>query len=215
MVLFVHGGAWVRGDRSQYPAIAGRLAKAGLTVVVPSYRLAPKHPHPAQIEDAAAAAAWTVRHAAEYGGDPSRIFLAGHSAGGHLVSLLATNARWLAPHGLEPASFRGVLSFSGVYDVSLAPNLFGPGEESIQSASPIRHTSGALPPFLLTYCEFDYASLPEQARRFHAALSAAGQKPRLVFVPGENHISEIISVLKDADPTWLAALGFLRDLGGF
>jgi acetyl esterase/lipase len=215
VVVFVHGGAWVRGDRSQYPAIGGRLAAAGLVVVVPSYRLAPKHPHPAQIEDAAAAVAWTVKNIARHGGDPKRIFLAGHSAGGHLVSLLATNPQWLAKHELKPADFRGVLALSGVYDVALVANLFGPSPESIQAASPLRHTSGALPPFLVTYCEFDYAFLPQQARLFDAALRRSGQRSRLVFVPGENHISEIISVLKDTDATWRAATEFLRDLGGF
>ena len=74
--------------RSKYPAFASRFAKEGIVVVVPSYRLAPKHQHPAQIEDTAAAFAWTVAHAAEFGGDPKRITIMGHSAGGHLVSLL-------------------------------------------------------------------------------------------------------------------------------
>lgn len=215
VVVFLHGGAWVRGDRSQYPAIGGRFAGSGLVMVVPSYRLAPAHRHPAQIEDAAAAVAWTVKNIAQFGGDPRRIFLAGHSAGGHLASLLATNPQWLGKHGLSPASLRGVMTFSGVYDVSLAGGIFGPSAESIQGASPIRHVNGKMPPFLITYCEHDYAFLPSQARLFHAALSGAGQNARLVYVPGENHISEIISVLKDTDATWQAATGFLRDLGGF
>ena len=102
VLFFVHGGAWKSGDRSNYVPLGNRYAREGVITVVPSYRLAPKHPHPAQIEDVAAAFAWTVRHIAEYGGDTNRIYAAGHSAGGHLVALLGLDGDYLAKYQLSP-----------------------------------------------------------------------------------------------------------------
>src|SRR5205085_10633222 len=100
--FFVHGGAWVSGDRAQYPPLGNRYASEGIITVVPSYRLGPKNKFPAQIEDVAAAFAWTVRHIGEFGGDTNRIFIGGHSAGGHLSALLMMNPKWLKDVGVAP-----------------------------------------------------------------------------------------------------------------
>lgn len=214
VLFFVHGGAWVRGDRKQYPFFGNHFARAGYVVVVPSYRLAPKHPHPAQIEDAAAAFAWTVRNVASHGGDPSRIVIAGHSAGGHLVALLATQEKWLRAHGLDAGSIRGVISLSGVPDVTgdAGARVFGNDPGVRREASPLFHVRAGLPPFLVTYCQWDYLTLPQQARRFHEALTQAGVRSRLVFVPRENHISEMTDIVKPGDATSSAILEFLGAL---
>jgi acetyl esterase/lipase len=213
VILFVHGGAWKSGDRSQYPAIGNRFAKEGVCFVAPSYRLAPKNPHPAQIEDAAAAFAWTVKNIARYGGDPRRIYIAGHSAGGHLVGLLALDARWLKPHGLDPGAIRGVIAMSGVYDLLIgdaADNVFGRDPARRRDASPMTFVQKPAPQFLVTYCQWDYLLLPAQAVQFHAALRRAGVNADLVYVPGENHISEVISMTRDQDRSVEAILGFIK-----
>lgn len=213
VVLFAHGGAWRYGDRWQYPPLGHRLAKEGLVVVIPSYRLAPKHPHPAQIEDVAAALAWTVRHIAQYGGDPTRIFLAGHSAGAHLVSLLALHDRYLAQHGLSPRLIRGVIGLSGVYDLTAFESqtaVFGRDPQVRRDASPLFWVRSPAPPFFVSYCEWDYPTLPDQARRFHAALVKAGVPAELFFTPQDNHIYEIISMTYDTDVTGQAVLRFIR-----
>lgn len=214
VLVFYHGGAWVRGDRKQYPFLGSRFAREGFVVVVPSYRLAPKHPHPAQIEDAAAALAWVVRNIAAHGGDPKRITLAGHSAGGHLASLLVTNEQWLRAHSLDATAVRAVAALSAPLDlVPLAggsSRVFGSDPAVLRAASPQQHLRAALPPFLVTYCQWDYAILPQQAEGFHAALLAAGARSQLVYVPGENHISEITSITKPGDPTAQALLELLN-----
>jgi acetyl esterase/lipase len=120
VVVLVHGGAWVMGDNrccGLYSSVGHFLAGQGYGVVLPNYRLAPTARHPAQIQDVAAAVAWTRRHIAEYGGDPRRIYLAGHSAGGHLVSLLATDESYLKAEGLTGADVKGVIAVSGVYRI--------------------------------------------------------------------------------------------------
>lgn len=214
VLFFLHGGAWVRGDRKQYPFFANHFARAGYVVVAPSYRLAPKHPHPAQIEDAAAAFAWTVRNIAAHGGDPSRIVVAGHSAGGHLAALLAADARWLRAHGLDAVAIRGVILLSGVPDVTgdAGARVFGADPGVRRAASPLHHVRAGMPPFLVTYCQWDYLTLPQQARRFHEALQQAGVRSRLVFVKGENHISEMTNIVKPGDATSSAILEFLGAL---
>jgi acetyl esterase/lipase len=211
--LFIHGGAWKYGDRSLYPSVGNRFAKEGILTVVPSYRLAPKNPHPAQIEDVAAAFAWVVNHIGEYGGDTNRIYVGGHSAGGHLSALLTLDEKYLVPYHLSAKSIRGTMGLSGVYNLGSGDtqsSVFSSDESARKDASPLYHIKGSSPPFLVTYCEWDYFTLPAQARQFHTALRAAGLNSELLFVPQESHISEMLSVPRDDDPTARAILKFIR-----
>ena len=95
VLFFVHGGTWKSGDRKQYPRLGEAFASRGLGTVVINYRLSPKVQHPAHIQDVAKAFAWTCANIGKYGGDADQIFCMGHSAGGHLVSLLATDESYL------------------------------------------------------------------------------------------------------------------------
>jgi acetyl esterase/lipase len=211
--FFIHGGAWKSGDRAQYPAIGNRFAKEGILTVVPSYRLAPKYPHPAQIEDVAAAFAWLVRHIAEYGGDTNRIYVGGHSAGGHLAALLTLDPRHLEKHRLSPKIIHGTIALSGVYNLAQGENqasVFGTDSQARREASPLFHVKAGAAPFLVSYCQWDYFTLPAQAREFHAALRKANIASELVYIARENHISEMVNVPNDNDPTAAAVLKFVR-----
>jgi acetyl esterase/lipase len=213
VLFFVHGGAWKSGDRSNYVPLGNRYAREGVVTVVPSYRLAPKHPHPAQIEDVAAALAWTVRHIAEYGGDTNRIYAAGHSAGGHLVALLSLDGDYLAKYQLSPNILRGVLAWSGVYNLATGESqesVFGKDMLVRRAASPLYHVKAGAPPFVVTYCQWDYFSLPGQARGFYQALRQAGVNAELIYIPRESHISEMLTVTRANDPTVTSALRFMK-----
>jgi acetyl esterase/lipase len=120
VLVLVHGGAWVIGDNrcfGLYTSVGEFLASRGIGVVLPNYRLSPWVKHPAHVEDVARAVAWTRANIGKYGGDPERLFLAGHSAGGHLVSLLATDETWLKAEGMTASALRGVITISGVYHI--------------------------------------------------------------------------------------------------
>lgn len=208
VLFFVHGGAWRSGDRSSYVALGNRFAKLGIGVVIPSYRLAPANLHPAQIEDVAAAFAWTVQHISAYGGDPARIYAAGHSAGGHLVSLLALDPRYLAKFDLTPASIQGVMTLSGVYDVRQV-DVFGADPKIRRAASPQEYVTRKAPPFLITYCQWDYPNLPAQALTFDRLLRQRFASSTLRFIPNESHISEVIHLVRDDDPTAREMLKFM------
>lgn len=130
VLVFIHGGAWMFGDKStfgKYSAVGRFLAENGVGVVLPNYRLTPAVQHPEHIRDVARAFAWTARHIQDYGGDPNRLFVGGHSAGGHLSALLATDESYLKAEGLSRRAIRGVVAVSGVYRIPerLAFNLGG------------------------------------------------------------------------------------------
>jgi acetyl esterase/lipase len=125
VIFFVHGGGWIIGDKDMfgiYRRVGRFFARHGYVAVMVNYRLSPKVKHPEHIRDVARAFAWTCKHISAYGGEADQIVLAGHSAGAHLVSLLATDARYLQDPELklrdkDRAAVRGVISVSGVYRI--------------------------------------------------------------------------------------------------
>lgn len=121
VVMLVHGGAWMIGDNrccGLYSEVGKFLASQGIGAVLPNYRLSPGVQHPEHIRDVARAFAWTRSHIGEYGGDPEKLFLAGHSAGGHLVTLLATDESYLKEVDCKTTNIKGVIAFSGVYRIT-------------------------------------------------------------------------------------------------
>jgi acetyl esterase/lipase len=204
VMIFFHGGNWRTGDRSLYPLLGNRFAKTGIGVAIPSYRLMPDNPYPAQIEDAAAAFAWVFQNIARFGGDVQKIYIAGHSSGGHLASLLALAPEWLKKYDISPGQIHGVAALSGIYNVDGLP------EFKNLDASPIYYIHPRTPPFLVSYCQWDYYGLAKQARDFAAALKKEFDDAKLVYIPGESHVSEIISTLRDDDATARALIDFIR-----
>jgi acetyl esterase/lipase len=138
VVVLVHGGAWMVGDNrccGLYPSIGRYLASRGVGVVMPNYRLSPGVKHPEHIKDVARAVAWTNANIAKHGGDPAKLIVMGHSAGGHLVSLLATDEQYLKAERLSAADLRGVIAVSGVYTIpagSFQVSLGGKGPEAFR-----------------------------------------------------------------------------------
>jgi acetyl esterase/lipase len=125
VVLFIHGGGWMIGDKNLfgiYRGVGRELARMDAVAVLINYRLSPGVKHPEHVKDVARAFAWVRSHIADYGGDPDRIIVAGHSAGGHLAALLATDDRYLRDPALglkdaDLAALRGVVAVSGVYRI--------------------------------------------------------------------------------------------------
>ncbi len=118
VIVFVHGGAWMLGDKDFFgwgPAIGEHFARQGIAAAFPSYRLAPQVRNPDQAEDVARAIGWTYRHIRDYGGSPDRLFVCGHSAGGQLAALVATDPSYLNAVGVSPSIIRGVIVVSGVF----------------------------------------------------------------------------------------------------
>ena len=203
LVIFVHGGFWLLDDDTYRigSGFAESLVREGVAVALLRYRLAPAARHPAQAEDVAAGIALLVRQAERYGYDSKRIFLSGHSAGGHLAALVALDPAYLARHQLTPAVLAGVIPFSGIYDLSLRPGIaddqrdatertFGKDPGVLEQASPIRHVSGAAPPFLLLGAQSDFPEFLPDMKRFFDALTRAGhQSVERWILPRLDHFS--------------------------
>lgn len=176
IVLFLPGGGWRSGGRRAYAFAGRRLARAGFVAVVAGYRLYPAVRFPAFAKDAAAAVAWTRAHARRYGGDASRLYLMGFSAGAHLAALLAIDSRYLAAHGLVSRDLAGVIGLAGPYDLMpessprTAPIFAGAGE----AARPAALVRRAPPPLLLMHGDADTVVPLAHTRRLAEAAKRAG-----------------------------------------
>jgi acetyl esterase/lipase len=202
VVVFAHGGAWVGGDKALHSHVGNFFAKNGIGAAVINYRLAPRVRHPAPVQDLARAFAWTVKHIRAYGGDADRLFLCGHSAGGHLASLLATDEGYLRAENLSLEHVRGVISVSGIYVIHWNVRLYGTGGifhgVDKAAASPHRNVKPGCPPFLILYAEKEVWTLAGQAVRFHEHLLANRCRSRLGLARGTDHRSVIDNLVLPA-----------------
>lgn len=116
VVVFFHGGTWVRGERSDYKFIGEALASHGILTIIASYRLYPQIRYPDFLTDCAQAVAWAQREAARYGGNSRRLYVMGHSSGAYNAAMLALDTRWLAAAGIAPKALAGWIGLAGPYD---------------------------------------------------------------------------------------------------
>lgn len=191
--VYVHGGGWQGGDKRNVASKPLAAVLEGYVFFSVNYRLAWQAPFPAAAEDVATAIAWIRRHARQYGGDPTRIVLMGHSAGAHLVSLVATDESLLAAQGLSPADVESVVSLDTLAyelsaladpDTGLLPEpyrtVFGDDPEDWAAASPRSHVDVGepLPTFVLVHSggtrPGPNARRREATESFASALRAAG-----------------------------------------
>lgn len=209
-LFFIHGGGWRAGSRSGFARIGRTFARNGVAFVSTGYRLSPKVKHPAHIEDVASGFAWTVAHIGKYGGNPRAIFVSGHSAGGHLAALLATDDDYLKAHKLSLSNIKGAIPISGAFVVSpRIKNVFGDDEEVCKKASPRSHVREGLPPFLILYADNDLGSLGRQAEAFAPALKAHKVEATLVKGKDRNHGTIMMKMAAEDDPATQAVLEFI------
>ena len=193
VVLFFYGGTWRDGHREFYRFVGEALSRHGLLVLIPDYRKAPADVFPAFMEDAASAAAWAKHHAAEFGGDPARIHLMGHSAGAHMAALLAADARYLAQQGLRPRDFTSVIGLAGPYDFlpiteSKVQQVF-PDRDRWSETQPVNFVDGDEPPFLLLHGGSDHRVWKSNSLKMARRLAAAGVPYTLKIEPHTGHIA--------------------------
>jgi acetyl esterase/lipase len=210
VLLQVHGGGWVIGDkREQGGPLMGHLAGRGWVCFAINYRLSPKATFPDHIVDVKRAIGWIREHAAEYGADPDFVCVTGGSAGGHLAALAAVSANdpRFQP-GFEHVDTRlaAAVPFYGVYDFLDRFGIRGtqkmeaflartvlkctPEEnrELWEAASPIAHVSAEAPPFLLVHGTHDSLTWLEEMRAFQRALAEKSRQPVLTLeLEGAQH----------------------------
>lgn len=198
IVVFFYGGNWDSGDRAMYRFVGANLAAQGVVVVIPDYRLYPEVKFPGFMQDAARAVAWAHDHAVKIGGDPSRLFVMGHSAGAQIATLLALDGEYLRAVGREPRDIAGVIGLAGPYDFlplhdPTLKAIFGPPAAWPRS-QPIRFVRPGAPPMLLLAGNDDDTVDPGNSRRLAAALRQAGDTVQLIIYPSIGH-KELIGAL--------------------
>jgi arylformamidase len=193
VVAFMHGGGWTNGYKEWMAFMAPPLTAAGITFVSIGYRVAPAATWPAGVEDAAAGIAWVYKNIATHGGDPDRIFVGGHSAGGHQAAWLAVRSDWQDAAGVPPNVIRGALPVSGVYDFTegngmpARPRFLGEETGNTTDASPI-HTMTNTPPFLIAWGDRDFPHLIVQAKDMAQALRDAGGAVETISLSDCDHL---------------------------
>jgi acetyl esterase/lipase len=231
VLIFIHGGGWRGGDKAN-PGVGARPAAhfcaEGFVFVSINYRLTPAGKHPVNIQDVAKAVAWVHNHIAEHGGDPNQLSIAGHSAGGHLAALIATDEKRLQAEGKSLNILkRAVLLDPAAYDIPrylkewappnggmklLYENAFGANASDLRDGSPQAHIAPGkhIPPMLMFYTG-DRMAADKAAPAFADALTKAGAPSRAVDTVTLSH-GDILS--KAAEKGHLLSQLVLRFLKG-
>ena len=202
LVVFFYGGGWRSGDKDNYEFVASALTEAGITVVIPDYRLFPDVAFPAFVEDAAAAVSWSVRNAESLGVSPDAVFLMGHSAGAHIASLVALDRSYLARVSETDVSIRAWVGLSGPYDFlpiewSYLQDVF---PEPIRDQSqPVNYVTSDAPPTLLIHGTDDSTVRIDNSLSLLERLQAEGVAARLERYEDVGHVSVMLALAPPLD----------------
>lgn len=213
VVVFVHGGYWVAQDKRYFSPIVGlygnvgrALARRGIGVVIPSYRLVPGVTFDGELSDVLAAVRWTIAHVAEHGGDPGRIVLAGHSAGGHMTALAAFDPSRMTRAGIDPKAIRGYAPLSPIFDLEdmaahppedgfddrVVKPVFGDRPDRLRTESPRTYFSRAIAPMFVAMGDRDEPYLVDQIPRAVGELQRIGAPVTLLTLPDHSHADVVV-----------------------
>ncbi|MDF3980751.1 alpha/beta hydrolase [Luteibacter sp. PPL201] len=192
VVVYFYGGDWRFGKRQWYRWLGETLARDGVVAVLPDYRQWPAVRMDGFLTDGADAVRWAHDHAAMFGGDPSHLFLMGHSSGGHIAAMLATDKAWLASVGMTPAQLSGWIGVAGAYDflpLDAKPylDMFGTTAAEQALSQPVNFVDGNEPPALLLQGEKDTEVYPSEAIAMDARYRQMGEPVALKLYPTLGH----------------------------
>lgn len=229
VVHFVHGGYWVEGDKDFHAFLTGlygsvgmALAKKGIVTVVQSYRLAPEVTIEGTVDDVMAGLRWTEQHAAEHGGDAKRVFMVGHSAGGHLVALAGVDDALHTSRGMDPKAVRGYVPISAVWDVAemssehgadfnerVTYRVFGRDPQTWSQWSPLPKLHAGMAPFFVMIGERDFPYMIPQADKAQKKLAELDPRSRYLVVPGHDHSAMVLDFGASKDAVSGAIVDFV------
>jgi len=215
--FYIHGGYWRANAARDFTHMAlGPHARDFVTVLV-DYALCPTVSLDEIVRQVRAAAAWVMRHIADYGGDPRRIVIGGHSAGGHLGAMLL-NTPWRDQYGLPDDPFAGAVLVSGLYDIaplrySYLQPLIQLDEGIVQRNSPLHLVRRCCTPMLLSWGGLEQSSFEQQSAGMHKAWLAAGNASDLLAQPSADHFTAITG-FEDPDSPLCAAMQRMADAAG-
>lgn len=188
-VVWFHGGGLTSGNKE----IPDGLKQKGIAVVAPNYSFYPTVKAPVYVDDAAAAVAWVFNHIEEYGGDPNKIFISGHSAGGYLASIVGLDKSRLEKYGIDANDIAGLIPFSGhtITHFTVREERGIPGHQAIvDELAPLYHVRADAPPLLLITGDRELEMLgryEENAYMMRMMKVAGHTQTRLLELDGYGH----------------------------
>ena len=215
VLLWVHGGYWRALSKSDQSLVAPGLVAAGVHVAVMDYSLAPDATLDEIVRQVRAALAWLAAHAWEMGADPTHLYAAGHSSGGHLVGMLLAPG-WHDAFGLPPAALRGGIAISGLFDLepvrlSHVNAWLGLDAAAARRLSPLHHLPPASAPRLLgVYGGLESDEFKRQTEDYAAAWRASGHDVHLAPQPARNHFDLLVGLGDSADALCREAIAFIE-----
>jgi len=218
VAVWFYGGAWQTGQRGDYRFVAASLARAGVVVAVPDYRLYPEVRFPAFIEDGASAVAEARRLAPAHGGDARRLLLAGHSAGAYIAAMLAIVPDYLAAVGLARHDLAGAVGIAGPYDFLPIQGadiraVFASAADDLRRTQPIAQVDGGNAPLLLLHGDRDTTCYPRNSLALAARIRAAGGVAEVRTYRHVGHLGIVLGfspLFRALVPTFADTLGFIR-----
>jgi acetyl esterase/lipase len=221
VLVFIHGGGWNEGDknletdgRQLYEDIGRAFSAQNILTAVINYRLLPKVSWRDQLKDVAAAVTWVRDHASEYGGDSSKLFVSGHSAGAQLAARVALDPDLL---GKKDGLIAGVIAVSGAgYEIEKRLSYYArrfqesEGEGWQKEVSLLRFVNADSPPFLIFYGSKEARYFREQANKLAETCRIQGAKAKLIEIPNLDHFGTVLSMSEPESPTMRSMLEFIR-----
>lgn len=218
VVIFYYGGAWVKGSRQEYGFVGRAFAANGFVAVIADYRLVPGVVFPTFVQDSALAVKWVRDHIADYGGDPARITLSGHSAGAYNAAMVAIDGRYLRAIGVDPKVIRAAALFAGPYDFypfdgPRSRAAFGGWPRPVET-QPVTYVTKDTPPLFIAQGTADDVVKPRNAPRLAKRMRAAGAPFVLRKYPGKSHNDLVLGLsvpFRGSASTLAESAAFLKD----
>ena len=204
VLVYVHGGFWALRTSKEFGFVARGPVSEGVATVVTNYALCPAVTIDEIVRQTRAAVAWVYRNARPFGGDPERIHVAGHSAGGHLVAMLLTTD-WERDYGLPGDIIKSATAISGLYDLAPFPYTFLQPKvqltwDQVQRNSPILRLPDEAPPLLVAYGGDETDEFKRQSEDYLAAWESKGLPGDRLILSGKNHYDVIDGFLDAGSP---------------
>ena len=198
VVVVIYGGSWNSGNKNDYAFLGKALSSRGFVAVIADYRLVPEIRFPAFLEDTAEAVAWARTNARQFGGDPDRLYLLGHSAGAYNAVMVALDGQYLRAFGADPSQIRGVIGLAGPYDflpLDAQSTIAAFGQASdLSKTQPINFVSRNAPAMLLATGDADTTVYPRNTVSLAGKLKAAGASVTVRHYPGVGHIGIMLAL---------------------
>ncbi len=222
VLIFIHGGNWNSGNKSMYSFLGNRMARKDVVTVIIDYPKSPLANYNEMATDAAKAVKWVKENIEQYGGDPKKIFISGHSAGGHLAALITVRNEYFKRIDIESPikgailidaaglDMYGYLQKENFPDGNTYLQTFTTSPDTWKAASPLYHLHTGIPPMLIYRGGNTYPSIEASNEKMVAALKTMGYSPAYHILKGKRHVPMITQFLNSGNQRYKEIIAFMR-----